>query len=111
QLIGLFPNPDSVLRPGAFARVRARTQTRKDAILVPQRAVSELQGSYQVALVGDQNKVHLQTVTVGERVGSDWIIEKGLKAKDRVVVEGTQKAKEGTVVDPKPYQRPTEQKT
>lgn len=105
QLIGLFPNPDAVLRPGQFARVRARTQTRKDALLVPQRAVNELQGSYQVAIVGDQNKVHIQSVTVGERVGSDWIIEKGLKPDDRVVVEGTQKAKEGTVVNPKPFER------
>ena len=105
QLIGLFPNPDAILRPGQFARVRARTQTRKDALLVPQRAVSELQGSYQVAVVGEQNKVHLQTVTVGERVGSDWIIEKGLKPDDRVIVEGTQKAKEGTVVNPKPFER------
>src|SRR5258705_651197 len=106
QLIGLFPNPDSVLRPGAFARVRARTQTRKNALLVPQRAVSELQGSYQVAVVGDENKVHMQTVMVGERIGSDWIIEKGIKPGDRVVVEGTQKTKEGIVVNPKPFARP-----
>ena len=111
QLIGLFPNPDAVLRPGQFARVRAKTQIRKDAILVPQRAVSELQGSYQVAVVTDQNgtnKVHVQTVTVGERVGSDWIIEKGLKPGERVVVEGTQKAKEGTVVNPKPFAPPSQ---
>lgn len=114
QLTGLFPNPEAILRPGQFARVRAKTQTRKDAILVPQRAVSELQGSYQVALVTDQNgtnMVHVQTVTTGERVGSDWIIEKGLKAGDRVIVEGTQKAtKEGTVVNPKPYEPPKENK-
>lgn len=106
QLTGLFPNPEAILRPGQFARVRAKTQTRKDAILVPQRAVSELQGSYQVALVTDQNgtnRVHIQTITPGERVGSDWIIEKGLKSGDRVIVEGTQKAKEGAVVSPKPY--------
>jgi len=107
QLTGLFPNPDNVLRPGQFARVRAKTETRKDALLVPQRAVSELQGSYQVAVVNDENgtnKVHLQPVSVGERVGSNWIIEKGLKPGDRVIVEGTQKAaREGTAVVPKPF--------
>jgi len=107
QLTGLFPNPDNVLRPGQFARVRAKTQIRKDALLVPQRAVTELQGSYQVALVHDENgtnRAHVQPVTVGDRVGSDWIIEKGIKPGDRVVVEGTQKAKEGAAVAPKPYE-------
>ena len=106
QLTGLFPNPDSILRPGQFARVRAKTQTRKDALLVPQRAVSELQGSYQVAVVTDQNgtnRAHIEPVTIGERIGSNWIIEKGLKPGDRVVVEGTQRAKEGAVVTPKPF--------
>jgi len=112
QLTGLFSNPDAILRPGQFARVRAKTQVRKGAIVVPQRAVSELQGSYQVALVNEQNgtnKVHLQPVTVGERIGSDWIIEKGLKPDERVVVEGTQKAKEGAVVTPKPFTEPAAQ--
>jgi len=112
QLTGLVPNPDAILRPGQFARVRAKTQMRKDAIVVPQRAVSELQGSYQVALVSEvngTNKVHLQPVTIGERIGSDWIIEKGLKPGDSVVVEGTQKAnKEGAVVMPKPFEQPKE---
>jgi membrane fusion protein (multidrug efflux system) len=112
QLTGLFPNPDNVLRPGQFARVRAKTETRKNALLVPQRAVSELQGSYQVAVVNDENgtnKVHLQPVSVGERVGSNWIIEKGLKPGDRVIVEGTQKAaREGTPVVPKPYEPPAQ---
>jgi membrane fusion protein (multidrug efflux system) len=106
QLTGLFPNRDNVLRPGQFARVRAKTQVRKDAILVPQRAVNELQGSYQVAVVNEENgtnKVHLQPVIVGERIGSDWIIEKGLKPGEQIIVEGTQKAKEGTAVVPKPF--------
>ena len=103
QLVGYFPNPDSVLRPGQFARVRAKTETRKDAILVPQRAVSELQGSYQMAIVDDQNKAHVRAVTVGDRVGSDWIIEKGLKPGDRVIVEGAQKVKDGITVVPKPF--------
>jgi membrane fusion protein (multidrug efflux system) len=103
QLIAIFPNPDAILRPGQFARVRARTQMLQNALMVPQRAVSELQGSYQVAVVDPQNKVHLQPVTTGERVGSEWIIEKGINAGDRVVVEGTQKAKEGMLVRPKPF--------
>src|SRR6185369_12028938 len=89
QLVGLFPNEDFTLRPGQFARVRARTQMKPDAIVVPQRAVSELQGNYQIAVVDDQSKVHLQTVTVGEQIGSDWVIEQGLKPGQRIVVEGT----------------------
>ena len=103
QLAGLFPNPTFVLRPGQFARVRARTETRKGAIVVPQRAVSELQGSYQVGVVDQNNKVHIQSVKVGDQVGSDWVIEKGLAAGERVIVEGTQKAKEGATVNPQTY--------
>src|SRR5439155_3847358 len=111
QLIGMFPNPDAILRPGQFARVRARTQTRKGALAVPQRAVNELQGSYQVTIVDDQNKAHVKPVTTGERVGSEWIIEKGNEPGTRVVVEGTQKAKEGTVVSPKPFEEKQVAKT
>ena len=103
QVAGLFPNPDFILRPGQYAKVRARTETRRGAILVPQRAVMELQGSYQVAIVDAQNKAHLKSVQVGEQMGNDWLIEKGLEADDRVVAEGTQRVKEGTVVDPQPY--------
>jgi len=106
QIVGLFPNKKFMLRPGQFARVRAHTLTRTNAILVPQRAVSQLQGSYQVAVVGESNKVNIASVTVGEQIGSDWIIEKGLKPGARVVVEGTQKAKEGTVVNPQPWTPP-----
>ena len=102
-IVGNFPNTNLVLRPGQYGRVRAQTHMITNAIIVPQRAVAELQGTYQVALVGETNSVHLQPVKVGEQVGSDWIIESGLKAGDRVVVEGTQKAKEGTVVNPKPF--------
>jgi membrane fusion protein, multidrug efflux system len=102
RIAGLFPNPDSTLRPGQFARVRAQTQLKTNAIVVPQRAVTESQGNYQVTLVGRENKAELKAVKVGSQVGSAWIIEEGLKAGDRVVVEGTQKAKAGTVVDPKP---------
>jgi membrane fusion protein (multidrug efflux system) len=110
QLIGLFPNPNFLLRPGQFARVRAQTQIRKGALLVPQRAVSELQGSYQVATVDAQNKVHIRPVKVGERFGSDWIIDQGLQPGDRVIAEGTQKAKEGAVVNPQPFTQQQEAK-
>jgi RND family efflux transporter MFP subunit len=103
QIFGLFSNANFILRPGQYGRVRAQTQTLTNVLVVPQRAVAELQGTYQVALIGETNRVHLQSVKMGEQVGSNWIIESGLKAGDRVVVEGTQKAKEGTVVNPKPF--------
>ncbi len=103
RMAGIFPNPGNVLRPGQFGRVRAVTATKGDALLVPQRAVSELQGSYQVAIVGGDNKIEMRTVKVGERSGSQWTIEDGLKAGETVVVEGTQKIKPGAVVNPKPY--------
>ncbi len=103
QIFGLFPNTNFILRPGQYGRVRAQTHMITNAMVVPQRAVAELQGTYQVALVGETNSVHLQPVKVGEQVGSDWIIESGLKGGDRVIVEGTQKAKEGTIVNPKPF--------
>ena len=103
RMAGIFPNPGNVLRPGQHGRVRAVTATTSDALLVPQRAVSELQGSYQVAVVGGDNKIEMRTVKVGERSGSLWVIEDGLKAGETVVVEGTQKIKPGAVVQPKPY--------
>ncbi|HUD45771.1 MAG TPA: efflux RND transporter periplasmic adaptor subunit [Candidatus Baltobacteraceae bacterium] len=100
RLEALFPNPDNSLRPGEFVRVRVKFDTEHGALLVPQRAVSELQGSYQVDLVDEENKVHIQPVTVGERDGGFWIIEHGLKPGDRVVVEGLQKARDGATVSP-----------
>jgi membrane fusion protein (multidrug efflux system) len=103
RMAGIFPNPGNVLRPGQYGRVRAVTATKSDALLVPQRAVSELQGSYQVAVVARDNKIEMRTVKVGERSGSLWVIEDGLKAGETVVVEGTQKIKPGAVVQPKPY--------
>jgi len=102
QIVGLFPNENFVLRPGQYGRVRAQTQTKTNALLVPQRAVTELQGTYQVAIVSGTNSVHIQFVKVGVQIGSNWIIESGLKSGDRVVVEGTQKVKEGEIVNPKP---------
>jgi membrane fusion protein (multidrug efflux system) len=110
RLQGLFPNPGNILRPGQFARVRAITTTRKGALLVPQRAVTELQGSYQVAVVGNDNKVSIRPVKVGERVGTEWIIEEGLKPGEKVVAEGTQRVKAGVTVDPKPFKAMPEAK-
>jgi RND family efflux transporter MFP subunit len=103
RLEGLFPNPGNILRPGQFARVRAITTTKKDALLVPQRSVSELQGSYQVAVVGNDNKVSIRPVKVGERVDTQWIVDEGLKPNERVVAEGIQRVKAGLTVNPKPF--------
>lgn len=94
----LFPNPDSTLRPGEFARIRVKIDVRHNALLVPQRAVSELQGSYQVAVLDADNKIHIQPVRVGERSGNMWIIEDGLHDGQRIVVEGIQKVREGVTV-------------
>src|SRR6266481_1587102 len=102
RIQGLFPNPGNVLRPGQYGRVRAITTTRKGALVVPQKAVSELQGNYQVAVVGSDNKVQIRPVKVGERIGTDWIIEQGLKPGERVVAEGVQKVRGGMTVNPKP---------
>jgi RND family efflux transporter MFP subunit len=103
RLAGLLPNPGNILRPGGYGRVRTAVRIQKDALLVPQRAVTELQGGYQVAVVDHENKVSIQTVTVGDRVGTDWIITEGLKPGDRVVAEGVQKVRPGAQVNPKPY--------
>lgn len=98
----LFPNPGNILRPGQFARVRAVTKFKSRALLVPQRAVTELQGRYQVAVVDAANKVDVRAVKIGERTGSLWIIDEGLQPGERVVVEGFQKIKAGMKVTPKP---------
>ncbi len=103
RFAGIFPNPGNILRPGQFARVRAALETKQGALLVPQRSVTELQGSYQVAVVGADNRVDIRSVKVGQRVGSLWIIDEGLRPGERVVAEGIQKVKQGVVVTPKPY--------
>lgn len=103
RIAGLFPNPGNILRPGGYAKVRTAVRTQKDALLIPQRAVSELQGGFQVAVVDAENKVGVRTVKVGDRVGSQWIITDGLKRGERVVVEGAQKLRPGVQVNPKPY--------
>ena len=99
----IFPNPDGHLRPGQFAKVRAMRTVLKDAVLVPQRAVTEVQGKYLIAVVGEGNKVEIRSVKPGERVGSEWVISEGLKAGESIVVEGTQKVRPGAVVTPKPF--------
>jgi membrane fusion protein (multidrug efflux system) len=100
RLEALFPNPDNSLRPGQFVRVRVKFDTHHGALLVPQRAVSELQGMYQVYLVDSENKVHVTPVTLGERYGNLWIVENGVKAGDNVIVEGLQKVRDGATVNP-----------
>lgn len=102
QVQALFPNPDAILRPGLYAKVRAPTVMRRGALLVPQRAVQETQGIYQVAVLEADDKIAFRTVKVGEQVESFWIINDGLKPGDRVVTEGLQKVRDGMVVRPKP---------
>jgi RND family efflux transporter MFP subunit len=103
RLAGLFPNPGNILRPGGYGKVRTAVRIQKDALLIPQRAVTELQGGYQVAVVDAENKVNVRTVKAGDRVGSQWIITDGLKQGERVVVEGAQRLRPGMQVNPKPY--------
>ena len=104
KIATLFPNPGNILRPGQFAKIRALIETQKGALLVPQRSVNELQGRFQVAVVGPENKVDLRWVKVGERAGPLWVIDEGLKPGERVIVEGIQKVKAGMPVTPKPFQ-------
>lgn len=96
-----FDNPQGLLRPGQFGRVRVATRIQKAALLVPQRAVVETQGSYSVVVVGGDNKASIRPVKAGERVGQMWIITEGVKPGEQVIVEGMQKAKEGGLVNPK----------
>ncbi len=98
--VAAFPNPGNLLRPGQYAKVRAVTEIKKGAILVPQRAVNELQGGYQVAVVGSDNKAEIKTVKPAERIGKLWVIDSGLSPGDRVVVEGFSKVKSGAAVKP-----------
>jgi RND family efflux transporter MFP subunit len=101
QLAGVFPNPENLLRPGQYAKVRVALEVKKGALLVPQRAVSELQGSYQVAVVGADNKVTIKVVKPGPLEGSLWVIDEGLKPGDRIIVEGLQRVRSGMTVAPK----------
>jgi RND family efflux transporter MFP subunit len=108
QLAALFPNPGSVLRPGQFGKVRAMVREQKNATLIPQAAVNEQQGSYLVAAVDKDNRVSIRPVQVGERTGTMWVIQNGLKAGDRVIVEGQQNLKAGTTVQTKPFKSDVE---
>jgi RND family efflux transporter MFP subunit len=101
RLAGLFPNPGNSLRPGQYGKVRTSTITQQGALLIPQQAVIDLQGSYQVAVVESNDKVRIQNVTLGETVGTQWIIRDGVKPGERVVVEGLQKVRPGMQVIPK----------
>jgi len=101
-----FPNPKLLVRPGQYGRVRADIDVKKGALLVPQRAVQELQNLYSLAVVGPDNKVTFRNVKVGPRVDSLWVIEEGLKPGERVIVEGLQRVREGAVVAPKPAPAP-----
>jgi membrane fusion protein, multidrug efflux system len=95
-----FPNPERLVRPGGYGRARVTLESLRNALLVPQKAVAELQATYSVAVVTADNKVESRPVSVGPRVGVLWVIEKGLKPDDRVVVEGAQKIRPGMVVKP-----------
>src|SRR5262245_58599177 len=99
RVAGVFPNPNSLLRPGGYGRVRLSVRTAAGALLIPQRAVTELQGSYQVSVVGSDNKVSVRSVTVADRVGNLWIVTDGVKAGERVIVEGLLKARDGAAVN------------
>jgi RND family efflux transporter MFP subunit len=101
QLTGIFANPGNTLRPGQYAKVRATTGIHSGAALVPQAAVTQLQGSYEVAVVGENNQVESRTVKVGERIGTMWVIENGLKTGECVVIEGQQNLRAGTMVQVK----------
>ena len=103
RMAGVFPNAGNLLRPGQYGRVRAVTSVKEEALLVPQRAVTELQGTYQVAVVGADNKVSIRPVKLGEKSGSQWVVDEGLKAGESVVAEGTLKVRPGMTVTPKPF--------
>jgi RND family efflux transporter MFP subunit len=102
RIVAAFPNPGNILRPGQYGRVRVETRMKKGALLLPQSAVAQSQGSYQVVVVGSDHKVSIRTVKPGETVGTMWVIDQGLKPGEQVVVEGLQNLREGTLVTSKP---------
>jgi membrane fusion protein (multidrug efflux system) len=103
RVAGLFPNPGNILRPGEYGRVRAAVDIDRGALLVPQQAVFDLQGTRELAVVGGDNRVSIRAVTLGDTVGQDWIVSEGVKPGERVVAEGVQKVRAGMLVDPKPF--------
>ena len=110
KVAALFPNPGNLLRPGQFGKIKVMTEMKTGALLIPQRAVSEVQGRYMVAVIGPENKADIRTVQVGEQIGSDRIISEGLNSGEKVVAEGIQKVKKDQPVTPKPFepQKPVE---
>jgi RND family efflux transporter MFP subunit len=102
RIVAAFPNPGNILRPGQYGRVRVETSLKKGALLLPQSAVAQSQGSYQVAVVGSDHKVSMRNVKPGETVGTMWVIDEGLKPGELAVVQGLQQLREGTAVTPKP---------
>jgi len=106
-----FPNPGNVLRPGGFGSISTVVRIEKNALLVPQRAVNELQGGYLVGVIGSDNKVSIRPVKVGPKVNTMWIVNEGLKPGDRIVTEGIQKIREGMEVQPKPFQPGSEEES
>jgi RND family efflux transporter MFP subunit len=108
QIVGEFPNSRNLLRPGQYARVQAQTGNIEGALLVPQAAVNQQQGTYQVAVVGSDNRAQLRTVQVGQTVGTLWVITSGLKPGERVIAVGADKVKEGGLVNPTPYKNTEE---
>jgi RND family efflux transporter MFP subunit len=108
QLAALFPNSGNVLRPGQYGKVRAVVRVQQNALLIPQAAVSEQQGSYLVAVVDKNNRVSTHPVQVGQRTDTMWVIDGGLKPGDRVVVEGQQNLRPGMTVQTKPFKSDVE---
>jgi membrane fusion protein (multidrug efflux system) len=103
QIVAEFQNKDGILRPGGFGRVRIETGDNKNALLVPQAAIIEVQSMYQVVVVTPDNKAMFRPVKVGEKVGTNWIVTEGLKPGEKIIVQGFMKVREGTPVSPKPY--------
>jgi membrane fusion protein, multidrug efflux system len=103
QVRAEFPNPTNVLRPGQYARVRSKTEVRKNALLIPQRAIAELQGIYQVGVVDSENKVTIRPVKTGPQFGDMWVIESGLRPQEKVVVDGLQRLRDGMTVAPSDF--------
>ncbi|HKE27639.1 MAG TPA: efflux RND transporter periplasmic adaptor subunit [Bryobacteraceae bacterium] len=104
RIAGLFPNPGNSLRPGQYGRVRTATQLQEGALLVPQQAIFDLQGTHQIAVLDGSNRVTIRAATVGDTVGHQWIVRDGVKPGERVIVEGLQKIRTGMIVEPKPFQ-------
>jgi RND family efflux transporter MFP subunit len=103
RVAAVFPNPGNSLRPGLYGKVRASRRTKQGALLVPQRAVFDLQGTRQIAVVDNNNNIKIRPVKLGETIGTEWIIDEGVAPGERVVVEGVQKVRQGMQVNPKPY--------